>query len=232
MTHKQMLVFLLALGFASTAALTGCGSASAYRLAGIHNDETLRDAQQNYNKARAEAAAKLGDTAKAGTEMLKAAQQSQDHPQEQANSKLEDATDGYANSVDKAERQRDVYADGLAQLREEVQAAKDRWSELVGKIGDENLKNDEQRRMDRRLRSLDRKLQAAERGLAAYDTALSRAKDARLVAASLKQDLALGKVGDRIDEFSGQVKQANAELVRAADLLLASLPADESVAGS
>lgn len=232
MTKKLMLASLLALGFASTAALTGCGSAAAYRLVGTHNDETLTAAQQDYNKARTEAAAKLADTAKAGTEMLNAAKQAQDHPQEPAASRLEDATDNYASSVDKAERQREVYADGLAMLREEVQAAKDRWSEVVGKIGDETLKNEEQRRMDRRLRSLDRKLQAAERGLTAYDTAMSRAKDARLVAASLKEDAALGKVGDRIDEFSGQVKQANAELVRAADLLLANLTVDEPVAGS
>lgn len=232
MTKKLMTLFLLVLGFASTAALTGCGSAAAYRLAGVHNDQTLTDAQQNYNKARTEAAAKLADTAKAGTDLVSAAKQAQDHPQEQATSKFEEATDSYGSGVDKAERQREVYADGLVQLGEEVQAAKDRWSEVIAKIGDEKLKTEEQRRMDRRLRSLERKLQAAERGLAAYDTALSRAKDARLVAASLKQDIVLGKLGDRIDSFSGQVKQANAELVRAADLLLANLTVDEAVAGS
>jgi hypothetical protein len=232
MSKKLTAVFLLALGFASTAVLTGCGSAAAYHLAGLHNDNTLQSAQGDYNKARADAAAKLADTAKAGTEMLGAAKQMQDHPQEESTSKLEDATDGYGNSVDRAERQREVYADGLAQLREEVQATKERWADIIQKIGDEPLKNEHQRLMDRRLRNLERKLQAAERGLVAYDTALSRAKDVRLVAASLKEDAVLGRIGDRIDSFAGEVKLANAALVRAADVLLASLQPDESVAGS
>ena len=232
MTKKHLLVFLLALAFASTALLTGCGSAAAYRLAGVHNDQTLQAAQSDYNKARAGAAAKLTDTAKAGSQMLGAAKQLQEHPQEESTSKLEDASDGYGTSVAKAVSQREVYADGLEQLREEVQAAKERWSDIVQKMGDATLKNEHQRIMDRRLRNLERKLQAAERGLTAYDAALGRAKDVQLVAESFRQDALLGRIGDRIDSFAGEVKQANAELVRAADVLLANLQTDDAGAGS
>lgn len=134
--------------------------------------------------------------------------------------------------MEKAAHQREIYSDGLDSLREEVQAAKERWAEIVQKIGNDDLKREHQRLMDRRLRNLERKLQAAEKGLGAYDTALSRAKDVKLVAESFHQDAMLGRLGDKIDSFAADIKRANAEMVRAADILLASLQADDAVAGS
>lgn len=233
MNKKLMIISLLVLAIASTAILTGCGSAAAaYRLAGIHNDKTLQASQSEYNSARADAADKLKETAKAGSEMLAAAKDLQANPKEEKASELENATDAYGTSIDKAVRQREVYAEGLEHLRDEVRAAKDRWTDVIQKMQDASLKNEHQRLMERRLRNLERKLQAAERGLTEYDGAITRAKDVHLVAESFRVNKLLGNIGDRIDTFAGDVKLANAALERAAETLLANLQTNEQVLGS
>jgi predicted RNase H-like nuclease (RuvC/YqgF family) len=224
---KNVITLTVAMAYCF-ALLVGCATpAAVYRTIGVHNDQTLLKVQKDYIDVRKPAAATVVETAKSSTNMIEAAKQLENSPDEKSLSKLETTTSTYTNSVEKARRQRDQYAARLDSVKEELQFARERWSDIILKISHEDMKREHQRKLENRMRGLNRKIQFAEKGLEAFDIALSRAGDVELAAQSIKQDALLGHLGDKIDGFTVEVRQANADMTRAADMLLAKLQFEE-----
>lgn len=225
MKTKVVLLIVLAACVALLAATAE--PATIYHLVGIHNADTLNKVQKDYLATRKPTADAVAQTAKSGDALVDAAKEASANTDEKTLSQLDNSTSTYEANVEKARRQREAYAAKLDALKEEIQYASERWNDIVQKMGSETMKQEHQRKIENRTRNLARKIQQAEKGLQALDLALGRAADVELAVQSIKQDALLGQLGEKLGGFTVEVRQANLEMNRAADSLMASLQFEE-----
>lgn len=200
-----------------------------YEAIGTHNQQTLKAAEDNVVKQRQTAAESMQNAAKTGDDMLTAAKEVAENPDSKAVSKLDKTVSTYMKNVDKAGGQREVYANRVASLREEVQYAEEHWAEIIEKMTDPAIKQEHQRTHDRMMRTLQRKLQAVDKELHTFDVALARAGNAELAAESLKQYAVMGTLAGKLDSFVFQVREANSAMTHAANALLATLHSEDAI---
>lgn len=229
---KKLMLLTLCL-----AAIVGCAAIIKgdavpvlfYHAMGMHNQQTLKAAEDNVVKQRQTAAESMKDAAATGEDMVTVAKEVGEKRDAKAISKLDNVVATYMNNVDKANTQREGYVGQVANLREEVQYAEERWSEIIEKMTDAAIKQEHQRTHDRIMRSLQRKLQLVEKELRAFDGALARTANAELAAESLKQYAVMGTLAGRLDSFVFQVREANSAMAHAANVLLATLHSENPV---
>ncbi len=229
---KKLMLFALFL-----AAIVGCAAMIKgdavpvlfYRALGRHNQQTLKAAEEGVVAKRQTAAESMKDAAKTGDDMLTAAKEVAENPDPKAVSQLDKTVSTYMKNVDRANRQREGYAGRVANLREEIQFAEERWSEIIERMTDPAIKREHQRTHDRTMRTLQRKLQLVEKELQMFDVALARAANAELAAESLKQYAVMGTLAGKLDTFVYQVREANSAMTHAANALLATLHTEDAV---
>lgn len=231
MFKKLMLLTLCMAAIVGCAAIIKGGAVPVlfYEAVGTHNQQTLKAAEYNVVRQRQTAAESMQNAAKTGDDMLTAAKDVAENPDSKAVSKLDKMVSTYMNNVDKATQQREGYANRVANLRDEVQYAEERWAEIIERMTDPAIKQEHQRTHDRMMRTLQRKLQVVEKELHTFDVALARAGNAELAAESLKQYAVLGTLAGKLDTFVFQVREANSAMTRAADALLATLHTEDTV---
>ncbi len=201
-----------------------------YRALDIHNQQTMKAAEENVAKQRQTTAESMANTAKTGEDMLTVAKEVAENPESKARiSKLDQTVSTFVNNVAKAVHKREAYAEGVASLREEIEYQERHWSEIIEKMTDSAVKLEHQKTHDRTMRGLQRKLQLVDRELQGLDAALSRAANAQLAAESLKQFALMGKIGGKLDGFFYQVREANSAMASAATALLVTLHTDDFV---
>ena len=229
---KKMMLLALCM-----AAIVGCASifkgdsvpVLVYRALNLHNQETLKASVEAEVKDRKIAADSMKEAAKSGDDMLTAAKEvTQNSADPTAVSKLDKTVSAYMKGVAKANQQREAYAGGLANLREEIQYQEEHWVEIIQQMTDAKIKQEHQRTHDRTMHNLQRKLEAVGKELQTFDVALARGANAVLAAESLKQYAVMGTIAGKLDTFVYQVREANSAMNQAANALLATLHTDDA----
>jgi len=220
----------------SMAVIVGCAviikgdsvPVQVYRALNIHNQQTLKAAEDTVTKDRQTTAETMTKAAKTGDDMLTAAKEVAVNPDSKDSvSKLDRTVSIYLANVAKATNQREAYAEGISDLRDEIQSQEEHWTEIIEKMTDPAIKQEHQKTHDRTMRSLQRKLQLVDKELHTLDGALARATNAELAAESLKQYAVMGNLAGKLDSFVLQVREANSAMTHAADALLATLHTDD-----